>query len=157
MLSRCSIQIYPKKQSWLFVGVSHPTEKIWIPGIKNPRVIPKVKNPRIPEIHPGNFAISGGKNFEITKNSGSRGLKSGDSKNPVSREFAKNPEKIPMIRKPNNPNFFKGFSNLNYKQMPFQNEKIPMAGSRNNPIPKPTFYENHNHEFSRKITKIVIY
>ena len=33
------------KQSWLFVGISHLTKKIPIPGIKNPREIPKVKNP----------------------------------------------------------------------------------------------------------------
>ena len=34
-----------RKQSWLLVGISHPTKKkIPIPGMKNPRGTPKVKN-----------------------------------------------------------------------------------------------------------------
>ena len=39
------ILIAASDQTWLFVEISHPTKKIPIQGIKNPRDILKVKNP----------------------------------------------------------------------------------------------------------------
>ena len=39
------ILIAASDQTWFFVEISHPTKKIPIQGIKNPRDILKVKNP----------------------------------------------------------------------------------------------------------------
>ena len=120
-------------QRWLFVGISHPTKKIPITGIKKPAISRRWKIPkksRIPWIKIPRL----GKNPETKKSPEPRGF----AKNPDGQTTVKT-QKIFLI-------FFKGISNFRWKFKKFKTKFLGFfdlaqnlnSGSRKNSIPKPT-------------------